>query len=113
VFKVSYQSNNVQRGTDMSIDNHNQVTILRQHEVLRRMGYRKSTLYNRIKERCFPPPVSLGGKSVGWVDYEIEQTLTSLLAGQSKKELQTLVADMLAYRQTKFSNSVTHQLGGI
>lgn len=46
--------------------------IIRLSEVLRRTGFSRSTLYIRIAKGEFPHQVSLGARSVGWVDAEVE-----------------------------------------
>lgn len=47
-------------------------TILRLPEVKARTGLSRSTIYSRVKDRTFPAPVSLGPRSVGWIESEIE-----------------------------------------
>lgn len=47
-------------------------TILRLPEVKARTGLSRSTIYLRIAEGKFPPPINLGERSVGWVESEIE-----------------------------------------
>lgn len=46
--------------------------IIRLSEVLRRTGFSRSTLYIRIAKGEFPHQVSLGARSVGWVEAEVE-----------------------------------------
>ena len=36
------------------------------------VGYKRSTLYLKIKEGTFPPPVKLGPRAVGWKSEDIE-----------------------------------------
>jgi prophage regulatory protein len=48
------------------------VEILRRREVEARTGLSRSTIYQRIRERSFPLPISLGSKSVGWIKSEID-----------------------------------------
>ena len=50
-------------------------SILRLPTVRSRTGLSRSTIYLRIKEGTFPPPVSLGPRAVGWIDTEIQQWL--------------------------------------
>ncbi len=45
--------------------------ILRLPEVRSRTGLSRSTLYLRMSQGSFPKPVSLGGRTVGWVESEI------------------------------------------
>lgn len=47
-------------------------TIIRQTEVLRRTGFSRSTLYMRIAKGEFPHQVSLGARSVGWLEEEVD-----------------------------------------
>ena len=47
-------------------------TILRLPEVKARTGLSRSTIYLRIAEGQFPPPINLGERSVGWVEAEID-----------------------------------------
>jgi prophage regulatory protein len=56
------------------------ICILRLPEVLNRVGLGKTTLYSRIAEGNFPGPVSLGGRSVGWVESEVNGWLAAQIA---------------------------------
>lgn len=46
--------------------------ILRLPVVLARTGYRRSTLYAEIAKGAFPRQISLGARSVGWIESEID-----------------------------------------
>lgn len=46
--------------------------IIRLSEVLASTGLARSTLYKYVSEGCFPKPVSLGDRAVGWVESEIQ-----------------------------------------
>jgi len=48
-------------------------TILRLPAVKSRTGLSRSTIYLRISNREFPTPISLGGRSVGWIESEINE----------------------------------------
>jgi prophage regulatory protein len=50
-------------------------TILRLPAVKQSTGLSRSTIYLRVAEGTFPRPVSLGGRSVGWVESEIQEWL--------------------------------------
>lgn len=56
------------------------LTILRRKQVEARTGLSRSTIYNRIKQGTFPAPISLGIKSVGWVEAEIDSFLAERVA---------------------------------
>jgi len=45
--------------------------LLRLPEVMNMTGLSRATLYRRIQEGTFPRSVSLGGRSVAWVDEEV------------------------------------------
>lgn len=55
------------------------VRILRLNEVLERTGLRRSTLYDQIRKGTFPPQISLGARSVGWVEQDIVRWITSCM----------------------------------
>ena len=64
--------------------------ILRLQAVKARCGLSRSTLYNRIAAGEFPSPVSLGARSVGWVESEVNAWISSRIHasrrdGQSRK----------------------------
>ncbi|MEZ0175387.1 MAG: helix-turn-helix transcriptional regulator [Candidatus Reddybacter sp.] len=45
--------------------------ILRLPDVMSSTGLSRSTVYSKISDGTFPNQVSLGGRSVGWIDSEI------------------------------------------
>lgn len=46
--------------------------LIKLKTVLERTGLGRSTLYNYINQGMFPQPVSLGERSVAWVESEVE-----------------------------------------
>lgn len=46
--------------------------ILRLRNVMKKTGLARSTIYKYIDAGTFPKPIDLGGRSVGWVDSEID-----------------------------------------
>ena len=54
--------------------------IIRLQAVKARCGLSRSTLYNRIAAGEFPTPVSLGARSVGWVESEINEWITARIS---------------------------------
>lgn len=42
-------------------------------EVQKKIGLCKASIYNRIAEGSFPKPISLGGRSVGWLESALDQ----------------------------------------
>jgi prophage regulatory protein len=55
--------------------------IIRLREFQRRIGLARSTVYQRLaSDPSFPRPLSLGGRSVGWLVAEVEDWLQSQAA---------------------------------
>jgi prophage regulatory protein len=46
--------------------------LIRLSEVMRRVPYSRSTLYQKVARNEFPEPVSLGARAVAWVESEID-----------------------------------------
>jgi prophage regulatory protein len=51
--------------------------ILRLPQVVEKVQVPKSTLYKWMKKGCFPKPLILGTRSVGWTKNSIEEWLSS------------------------------------
>ena len=49
--------------------------FLRLREGLQRTGLGRSTVYRWMDEGRFPKSVRLGGRSVGWIEHEIDEWL--------------------------------------
>ncbi len=54
-----------------------QHTILRPPEVKQRTGLSRNTIYLRITNNEFPAPISLGGRSVGWLETCINEWIVT------------------------------------
>jgi prophage regulatory protein len=48
------------------------ISMLRLRQVKERTGLSRSGIYQRISEGTFPKQISLGARSVGWIESEIE-----------------------------------------
>ena len=55
--------------------------LLRLPEVMRRVGLKRSAIYQRMSEGRFPKSRSLGGKCTVWVEAEIDAWINSVAAG--------------------------------
>ncbi len=53
--------------------------ILRLPDVKARVGLSRSSIYKLINEEKFPKPVSLGKRSVGWVEQDIDEWIETLI----------------------------------
>jgi prophage regulatory protein len=58
--------------------------IIRLKEVIGSTGLARSTIYKYIGEGTFPKPVSLGERSVGWIELEVQDWI---LARISERDL--------------------------
>lgn len=54
--------------------------IIKRREVEGRTGLPRSTMYDRIRRGDFPAPISLGARSVGWLEHEIDAWLADRVA---------------------------------
>lgn len=60
------------------------LTILRRKQVEARTGLARSTIYLKISKNEFPAPISLGARSVGWLESEVDDWLSHQVE-QSRK----------------------------
>lgn len=51
---------------------HTSVKILRLQAVIEKTGLSRSCIYDYIQKNRFPKPISIGDRSVGWVESEID-----------------------------------------
>lgn len=78
---------------------HHPIRIERKPAVLNRTGMSHATLYRRISEGLFPPGVSLGNRSVGWLAHEVDTMLNAFASGKTTEELQAVVKLLVEKRQ--------------
>ncbi len=76
--------------------------VMRKPEVLTQTGLSKSTLQLRINNGLFCPPVSLGGRSVGFIQSEVNTVLNALFAEKSNDEIRVLVRSLIEQRQISY-----------
>ena len=72
--------------------------IERRQDVLNKVRFSRSTLYSRIQQGLFVPPVSLGRRSVGWLEHETDMVLRGLISGRTDAEIKELVKEVIALR---------------
>ncbi len=75
------------------------VTLIRLSEVLKLIPLSKATIYRRIKDGSFPPPISLGPNSSGFYEHEIKLVLAAMPLG---KDLKSIVSTLVAQRESLF-----------
>lgn len=76
-----------------------QIRYQRRPEVLARTGICNSSLCDRISKGQFPPPISLGGRAVGWLEHEVSAVLAALAAESSQEEIRQLVKTLVQRRK--------------
>lgn len=47
-------------------------TIIRLPEVEKRTGYKRSAIYEKVRNKEFPAPIKLGERASGWVADQVE-----------------------------------------
>ena len=72
--------------------------LLRKPQVLRANGFSKSTLHNRINDGLYPPPISIGPRSVAWPSNEVESLINARIAGKTPDEIRLLVKVLVEKR---------------
>ncbi len=65
------------------------ITILRLPTVQKRTGLSRSSIYLRMENKNFPLSISLGGRSVGWIESEIEEWLQQQISKSRSNENDT------------------------
>lgn len=60
--------------------------ILRLPAVIERTALSRSSIYLRIKNNEFPKPISLGGRSVGWTEEDINHWLEEKIKARGNLE---------------------------
>ncbi len=83
----------------LSIIMQSNIRISRKPEELSRYGFSNSTFYLRIQQGLIPPPISLGGRAVGWVEHENQAVLNAMIAGKTNEEIKALVISLVESRK--------------
>ncbi|WP_409581833.1 helix-turn-helix transcriptional regulator [Vibrio rotiferianus] len=58
-----------------------EIKIERKNQVLSRVRFSKATLHRYINCGKFPPPISLGGRAVGFFSHEVDEYLIAAANG--------------------------------
>lgn len=75
-----------------STDGNKPLVLLRLKDVERKTGLRRSSIYNKMHTKSdhydstFPRQVRLGGKSVAWVESEVEKWIDSRMKMRDEKK---------------------------
>lgn len=73
--------------------------IVRLSTVKELTGLGRSTLYRRIKEGTWVPPISLGPRAVGFRESEVAAINAARVRGESDDTIRGLVAALVSDRQ--------------
>ena len=49
-----------------------QTNILSNSDVYGKVGFSSTTLWRRVGDGSFPPPIKLSSNRVGWIEYEVD-----------------------------------------
>ena len=60
--------------------------ILRLKDVIEKTGLARSTIYKYVDTGDFPKQISLGGRSVGWVDSEVHEWIIKAIEERDYQE---------------------------
>ncbi len=72
--------------------------ILRLPEVLDRLGISRSTLYSKIQNSLWCPPISLGARAVGFIEHEADELIAAHINGYSPDQVRDLVSKLVLER---------------
>jgi prophage regulatory protein len=60
--------------------------LLRLGDVQRRVGLRRSTIYELVRRGAFPPPIRLGRRCSAWVGVEVDRWIVDQVAGSRSRD---------------------------
>ena len=63
-------------GEFMPVTAANPTCFLRLPQVKQRVGLSRSSIYAKVQNGAFPPPVNLGGRAVAWIEDEIGEWIS-------------------------------------
>ena len=75
------------------------IFFVRLPELLEQLAVGKTTLYARIKQGTFPPPVKFGERVSAWPEHEVD-TVVNAYMRSAKEDLQKLVAQLMIARRS-------------
>jgi len=61
--------------------------ILRLPEVIKRTGIKRSTIYLKMQLDEFPQSISLGARSCGWLESDIDSWISSCIENSRREEV--------------------------
>lgn len=61
--------------------------LLRRKDVEQKTGKSRSAIYDGIRQGTFPAPVPIGGKSVAWLEEEVDSWIAHCLEARKRQRL--------------------------
>ena len=74
------------------------VPLLRLPSVLQATGVGRTTLYERIRDGLFTPPVKLGARASAWPANEVQACNEAIIKGSDTHAIKELVAQLVERR---------------
>lgn len=74
--------------------------------VLNRFGRSKTWLADQVTSGLVPPPISLGGRAVGWLDHEINAVIAARSVNKPDEEVKDLVLALIEQRSFTANQSL-------
>ena len=76
------------------------MALLRFPAVIDRAGLSRSSLYSRVSQGLWPPPIKLGQRASAWPEHEISALNAARVSGKSDAQIRDLVAELIAARKS-------------
>jgi prophage regulatory protein len=83
--------------------------FLRLPRVKDRVGMGRESLYGRVRNGTFPPPLKIGARASAWLEHEVEAVNAARVAGKSDDKIRMLVAQLVAARKERYGSIDTDQ----
>lgn len=77
--------------------------LLRPRQVEQTLGFRRTKLWKRIKERTLPEPIRRSPRDLVWLASEVQAVLAADVRGDSTDQLRALCASLVSARKTRDS----------
>ncbi|MDR5873793.1 AlpA family transcriptional regulator [Vreelandella gomseomensis] len=68
--------------------------LLRRKDVEQKTGKSRSAIYEGIRQGTFPAPVPIGGKSVAWLEEEVDSWIANCLEERKRQRLENCPAPL-------------------
>lgn len=74
------------------------LSFLRLPATLEHLAIGKTTLYARISQGTFPPPVKFGDRVSAWPQHEVEAIMMAIMRNATEDELREVVVQLVKQR---------------